>query len=159
MTHNSSHLRDRDQVLINTAKTAIGWSGFKQRHNHAGHVIGVAELTDMQGVTIPGLTLQIEVKAAADVQRCLYLFSIMQTVKTKRTPAYQLEVAPADKRTHNGVTTIYGPHEHVGRDDEPTAVVNSDVTCDNWDGALLWFFNRVSIVPFPIENPNGTTQL
>lgn len=81
----------------------------------------------------------------------------MQAVKTKRTPAYQLEVAPADKRTHNGATTIYGPHQHVGLDDEPTAVVNSDVTCDKWNGALLWFFNRVSIAPFSTENPNGTT--
>lgn len=141
--------------MIDTPKLAIRWSGFRQRHNHAGHVVGVAELTDIQGVTLPGLTLQIEVKAPVSTERCLILFSIMQTVKTKRTPVYQLEVAPATKRTHNGATVIYGPHEHVGRELEPTAVVNSNVNCDNWANTVVWFFNRVSVVPFPIENPNG----
>lgn len=145
--------------MINTPKQAIGWSGFKQRHNHAGHVIGVAELVDAQGITLPGLTLQIEVKAAVEVDRCLYLLSIMQLIKKKRTRAYQLEVAPTSKRTHIGNPNLYGPHEHVGDEDEPTPVVSEDVTCDNWDGVLRWFFNRASIVPFHIENPNGKPEL
>lgn len=129
------------------------WSGFRQRDNHASHVIGVAELIDAKSITLPGYTLQIEVKAPIDSERCLYLFSIMHLVKGRRIRVYQLEVVPANKRSHNGLTTIYGPHEHLG-EEEPTPVACSDVNCDNWDASLRWFFNRVSVAPFDVENPN-----
>lgn len=145
--------------MIDTPKLAIRWSGFKPRHNHAGHLFGVAELTDASGVTIPGLTLQIEIKAPIETQRCLYLFSLMQLVQKKRVRTYQLEVAPETKRTHNGPVPLYGPHEHTGDDDEPAPVASQDVSCDNWHGSLLWFFNRVSVTPFLIENPNGHVEL
>lgn len=150
---------EEDSIVIDVPKQAIRWSGFKPRHNHAGHLFGVAELADTFGVTIPGLTLQIEIKAPVDSQRCLFLFSVMQLVQKKRVRTYQLEVAPITKRTHNGKTPIYGPHEHVGDKNEPTPVVSPDVSCDNWSGCLQWFFNRVSVAPFPIENPNGHVEL
>lgn len=72
---------------------------------------------------------------------------------------YQLEVAPATKRTHIGNPDIYGPHEHIGDEDEPKAVVSPDVNCDNWDKVVIWFFNRVSMTPFQVENPNGKSKL
>ncbi|OYQ41069.1 hypothetical protein CHU94_08130 [Rhodoferax sp. TH121] len=97
--------------------------------------------------------MQIEVKAPADVERCLYLFSIFQLRNKKRVRAYQLEVAPRSKRTHNGLTTIYGPHEHHW-EDEPLPVTAEEVKCDNWSGALSWFFLRTSITPFEIKDPN-----
>ena len=144
---------DQYRVMLDTPKQAIRWSGFTQRDNHAGHILGVAELVDAQGITMPGYTLQIEVKAAAEVNRCLYLFSIMHLHNKKRLRAYQLEVAPQNKRTHIGNPNIYGPHEHVGEEDEPTPVVSDDVNCDNWESVVRWFFTRVSVTPFPIENP------
>lgn len=144
--------------MIDAPKQAIRWSGFEQRYNHAGHVVGVAELVDVQGITLPGYTLQIEVKAPIDVGRCLYLFSIMHLVQRQRVRVYQLEVAPQNKRTHNGLTTIYGPHEHTDSN-EPTPVVNPNVNCDNWAGSMHWFFNRVSVIPFEIENPNSHVEL
>lgn len=144
--------------MIDIPKQAIRWSGFKQRDNHASHVIGVAELVDAQGITLPGYTLQIEVKAPVDSERCLYLFSIMHLVQRQRVRTYQLEVVPTSKRSHNGLTTIYGPHEHIGQN-EPIAVVSPDVNCDNWCASLRWFFNRVSVTPFDIENPNSHVEL
>lgn len=139
-------------VLIDTPKQALRWSGFKSRSNHVGHLIGVAELVDAQGITIPGYTLQIEIKAPVDTSRCLFLFSVMRLHQKQRLRVYQLEVAPRSKRTHNGALPLYGPHEHV-ETSEPTAVTDSSVDCDNWKGSLQWFFNRVSVQPFEIDDP------
>lgn len=144
--------------MIDIPKQALRWSGFKPRSNHLGHMVGVAELTDASGVTIPGHTVQIEIKAPVDVARCLYLFSIMRLHNKQRDRVYQLEVAPRSKRTHNGATIIYGPHEHVG-EAEPTPITDTVVNCDNWAGALQWFFNRVAIQPFDIEDPTCHVEL
>ncbi len=144
--------------MINSPKQALRWSGFKPRSNHAGHLVGVADLVDAQGITLPGYTLQIEIKAPVDASRCLFLFSIMRLHQKKRLRVYQLEVAPRSKRTHNGPTPIYGPHEHVG-DADPTPVTDSGVDCDNWTGALQWFFSRISVQPFEVEDPNCHVEL
>lgn len=138
--------------MIDAPKQALRWSGFKPRGNHVGHLVGVAELVDAQGITIPGHTLQIEIKAPVDTARCLFLFSIMRLHQKQRLRTYQLEVAPRSKRTHNGAVPIYGPHEHTGEED-PTPITDSSVDCENWAGALQWFFNRVSVQPFDIEDP------
>ncbi len=145
-------------AIIDQPKQALRWSGLKPRPNHAGHLVGVADLVDAQGITLPGYTLQIEIKAPVVTARCLYLFSIMRLHQKQRRRVYQLEVAPRGKRTHNGATTIYGPHEHVG-ESEPTPVLDSGVDCDNWKGALRWFFNRISVQPFDVEDPLSHAEL
>lgn len=139
--------------MLQSQKSAIRWTGLQARSNHAGHLVGVAELTDAQGITLPGLTLQIEVKAPIDCDRCLYLFSIMRLKTRQRRRVYQLEVSPLGKRTHNGTQTIHGPHEHID-ENEPIAIDHPDVKCDNWPGALAWFFRRTHITPFEILDPN-----
>lgn len=139
--------------MLETPKTAIRWSGLQPRKNHVGHLIGVAELVDSGGITLPGLTLQIEVKAPIDCERCLYLFSIMRWKNRQRRRVYQLEVSPLGKRTHNGTTTIHGPHEHV-EENEPIRIDNPDVRCENWAGALAWFFKRTHIAHFDIQDPH-----
>ncbi len=83
------------QAMLGTPKQALRWSGFKPSSNHAGHLVGVAELVDAGGVTLPGYTLQIEIKAPVVTARCLYLFSIMRLHQRQRLRAYQLEVARA----------------------------------------------------------------
>lgn len=64
------------------------------RSNHAGHIVATADLLDQSFVTIPGITVQLEVKSPVAVDSCLYLFSIMQLQAKKRTCLFQLEVAP-----------------------------------------------------------------
>lgn len=145
---------DQVQVesLLAQPKLAVRWTGWQPRGNHAGHLIGTAELLELNGTTIPGVTLQIEVKAAVVAPRCLYLFSIMRLAQRDRRPIYQLEVAPADKRTHNGPEPIYGPHEHVSNT-EPTAVNDASVNCESWDDCLRWFLTRTGVTPFQTTNP------
>ncbi len=140
-------------MILEMPKTAIRWTGLIKRTNHAGHLIGIAELVDSGGITLPGLTLQIEVKAPIDCERCLYQFSIMRLKNRQRRRFYQLEVAPLGKRTHNGATTLHGPHEHI-EENEPIAIDHPDVRCENWAGALAWFFRRTHITHFDIPDPN-----
>ena len=134
-------------------KVAHNWSGFIKRPNHAGSVIGSAQLSDANNIFIPGVTLEIEVKAPIVTTRCLLLFTIMRRKgAVPRNRVLQLEVCPKDKRSHNGVTVIYGPHFHVG-DDEPTPVDELGVNCDDWEGSLAWFLRRINVQPFAVEKP------
>jgi hypothetical protein len=118
--------------------------------------MGVAELIDGAGVTMPGLTVQIEIKSPIVAVSCFFLLSIMRLAGRERRPVYQLEVTPNGRRSHNGRIPIYGPHEHVGAL-EPVAVAHAGVNCDDWNGCLSWFFTRTSILPFDVPNPLVTT--
>jgi len=139
---------------LDVPKIVLNWSGLKPRSNHIGHLVGLGEIAEGRtGITLPGLTVQVEVKAPQDVARCLYLFTVFQLKAGTRHRAYQLEVAPANKRTHNGDNgPIYGPHEHLY--EEVTAVDHADVNCGNWGGALRWFFFRIALDPIEIPDPN-----
>lgn len=145
---------DRTQLdaLLLRKKHAHGWSGFQKRDNQANYLIGVSQLTDSGGVFIPGLTLEIEVKAPVMVDRCLLFFTLRQRAIGKRPRLYQLEVCPRDKRSHNGATVIHGPHEHF-LEDEPRAVTEMSVNCDNWDASFGWFLERVNVVDLKVERP------
>jgi hypothetical protein len=148
-------LDDIDAILrlVALPKRAHNWSGFQPRGNHAGSVIGNAYLTDENDVFIVGTMLEIEIKAPIIAPRCLMLFTIMQRKGTiPRQRVFQLEVCPHDKRSHNGVTTIYGPHLHIG-DDEPSAVSESGVNCEDWERSLQWFLRRINVQPFIIDKP------
>lgn len=112
----------------------------------------MAQLTDEHGVFFPGLTAEIEVKAAIVAAQCLFQFSIRQKKGKLKELVYQLEVAPPSKRTHNGVQALYGPHEHVG-DAEPSSVKHSSVNCDDWDGCLTWFLQRVNVTGLEVDKP------
>jgi len=141
------------QSLISISKTIDGWRGFQARDNHAGHLIGSAQLIDSTGVYLPGLTLDIEIKQSAVSAQCLFQFSIRRRRVKLREIVYQLEVVPFAKLSHNGFTKIYGPHEHVGSEDEPTPVTNSDVNCENWDGCIAWFAKRINVAGLQVEKP------
>ena len=143
---------DQALPLIAKAKSAKSWSGWSCRSNHVSHIIGVAELLDADGISIPGLTVELEAKAAIVADTCLYIFSIMKLRGRERVPVYQLEVASRAKRTHNGLTTIYGPHEHIGST-EPTPITEASVDCSSWEACLQWFISRTNIVNLTPDNP------
>lgn len=138
--------------LMTVPKYAVHWSSFQKRENHAGHIIGVAQLTDPDGVYFPGLTLEIEVKAAIVSPQCLFQFSLRQKKGKLKEVVYQLEVAPQAKKTHNGLTPIYGPHEHIG-EDEPSLVNQRSVNCNDWNGCISWFLQRVNVTGLDVEKP------
>lgn len=145
---------DPDEALpiIAQQKSMTSWSGWQVRNNHVNHRIAVGSLSTLDKVSIAGLTVELEVKADLTAVSCLFLFSIMKLRGRDRVPVYQLEVASRQKRTHNGLTTIYGPHEHVGSS-EPTAVTHSKVDCSSWNDCLEWFLDRTAIHGFQGANP------
>lgn len=96
--------------------------------------------------------MQLEVKANVVALSCFYLFTLMQLRGRDRQRVYQLEVAPATKLTHRGLTTIHGPHEHL-LSEEPTPVLDPGVNCDSWDECAAWFLLRTSIVAPTLPNP------
>ncbi len=136
-------------ALPKIATALVAWQA---RSNHSGSVVCVSPLTDPQGVTYPGLTVQLEAKAPTAVESCLYLFTIFRLDQGKRTRAYQLEVIPAAKRGHNGPTgPIFGPHEHFG--EEAFAVVDDEVNCGDWLAAYIWFCRRCTLTAPTIASP------
>lgn len=73
--------------------------------------------SDELGGTIPGVVIQVEFKyhkrIAESGKMVLTLFKRKQQEKLR---AYQLETSAEYKITsHNGITPIYGTHEHVGK--------------------------------------------
>lgn len=126
---------------------AVKGGTWDARANHAGHQIWVAQVFDMEDISIPGLTVELEVKAAAPVDTCLYQFTLRQRVGMHRLRAYQLEVVHKGKRSHNGpYGPLYGPHEHIGTGETSVyAVAAPELRCDNWQEALSFFAERAGI--------------
>jgi len=144
--------RNKQEKLIAVAKRAHNWTGFVKRENQANYLIGSAQLSDSSNVFIPGLTMEIEIKAPIHVERCLFLFTLRQRLTGKRPRIYQLDVCPRDKRSHNGDPVIYGPHEHFF-DEEVHAVVDNGVNCENWRSSLSWFLRQANILDMNVEWP------
>ncbi|MDB5576893.1 MAG: hypothetical protein JWR80_2069 [Bradyrhizobium sp.] len=139
-------------ILLLKPKRAHNWTGFQKRENQANYLIGLAQLSDLDDVFMPGLTLEIEVKSPVLVERCLVMFTLRKRMGALRPRLYQLEVCPSDKRSHNGDPVIYGPHEHF-LEDEVHAVTEISVNCDDWDGAVDWFLKRINVHKFKVERP------
>jgi len=138
--------------ILSEKKYARNWSGFHPRANHRGLVVGTAILVDANGVSIPGMTLQIELRVGTVVADCLIFYSIFQLIGSRRVRGYQLEVCPDEKLSHNGVQKIFGPHEHMPNG-ETHAVQENGVNCNNWDASFKYFLKRTNIEFFPVEQP------
>lgn len=139
-------------ALLAQAKTAPNWAGWTERSNHSGHFLNVAPLLDATGVTLPGITVELEVKAASLAGVCFYLFTLMESRARVRSRIYQLEVVPSWKRSHSGLTTIHGPHEHL-LSDEPLPVSDPGVNCGSWLTSAQWFFARTGIAMPQVTDP------
>ena len=114
------------------------------RGNHAGHKDLTISIVDSDGSVMAGLTFTAEIKAPVVVDRCFYLFTLYKLHRSGRRRIYQLEVRPANRRTHIDVAGhIYGPHEHFGCDEvRPVEGLN----CEEFDRALTYFCERCSIL-------------
>lgn len=138
--------------MIELPKKALHWSGLSQRKNHHGHLIGVSPLEDAGGITLRGLTMEIEIKAHVDAVSCKWLFTLYQSGFQYKVRLYQLEVSPRSKRSHNAKIPIYGSHEHYG-ELSVNAIDSPKIGCDNWAESLNYFFKTANIEPFHIDDP------
>ena len=137
-------------LMPKRATSALVW---EPRQNHSGHLFAFSQVEDQSGAVIPGLTIYLEVRSPVVATACLYLFTLFKLVDGKRRRAYQLEVAPVEKRTHNGSDgPLYGPHEHFG---EPVAlqVQGPGVRCGEWSACFEFFAARCSLTADPVRAP------
>lgn len=97
---------DRALELMAVPKLCAASFAWGERDNHAGLLLASAQPEDETGAIPPGLTLQLVVKRPVVVDRCLYEFGLFQLEQGIRRRVYQLNVSPADKRSH---TVCRGP--------------------------------------------------
>ncbi|HDR8933001.1 hypothetical protein [Burkholderia vietnamiensis] len=107
--------RAEAEPLIAIKKVLHGDIELKARKNHAGYLLAMLRPEDELGATLPGMTIELETKAALLVDACrttATLFVLRQGVKWR---VHQIEVQPSHKRSHNSPSgPLYGPHEHRG---------------------------------------------
>ena len=120
---------------------ALAWS---ERDNHVGLLLASAQPEDDTGAIFPGMTLQLVVKRPVVVDRCLYELGLFQLEHRVRRRVYQLNVSPADKRSHNSPDgALFGPHEHVG--DRVLPINDPDIACGHLDVAFVFFCQRINL--------------
>jgi hypothetical protein len=128
-------------ALPKMCSASLAWS---ERDNHVGLLLASAQPEDETGAILPGLTLQLEIKRPIVVDRCLYEFGLFMLEHGVRRRVYQLNVCPADKRSHNGPQgPMHGPHEHVGNRVLP--VDDPDVACGRPDVAFAYYCRRINL--------------
>ncbi|GHD02323.1 hypothetical protein GCM10007320_61470 [Pseudorhodoferax aquiterrae] len=154
----SKFTKDAAMLVMERPKNLLGAPSWTVRQNHAGSKILVAQFVDEEGITIPGLSMLLEVRAPAVVDSCLFLFSLMQRGTPHEPRLYQLEVCPVNKPSHRGPEGfLYGPHEHVGDETASLAgMAGLGMDCSNWDFALTWFLMRTKVSnngPYTVPQP------
>lgn len=143
---------DEGRLIAAMPKRALDALAWEPRPNHAGNVFCHSVIVDREGVTIPGVTVVLEARAPLLVQSCFYLFTLYKSVAGQRRRAYQLEVVPAGRRSHNGPSgPLYGPHEHFG--EAAFRVTDPSVACTNWPNCLAYFLQQANLDPLTVSSP------
>lgn len=110
---------------------------------------------DELGGTIPGAVVQIEFKyhkrIAESGKMVLTLFKRKQQEKLR---AYQLETCAEHKVTsHNGITPIYGTHEHIGK---LVIKINPKYELDDITSWFAFFCDKINLnyTGAPLKQPS-----
>lgn len=143
---------DEGRLIAAVPKRALDALTWEPRANHAGHSFCHSVIVDRNGVTIPGLTVVLEARTPLLVQSCLYLFTLYKVMGGQKRRAYQLEVVPRERRSHNGLHgPLYGPHEHFG--EAAYTVTDPLVTCSSWPTCLAYFLRQANLEPLNVASP------
>ena len=133
-----------EQILATPKRCAAAFS-WRERDNHVGQLLATAQPEDDTGVLLPGLTMQLVVKRPVVADRCLYELGLFRLEHGVRHRVYQLNVTPADKRSHNSVAgPLYGPHEHIGSDVRP--VMDPGIVCGRLEIAFTLYCRRINLI-------------
>ncbi|MGB3290969.1 MAG: hypothetical protein WBA83_16980 [Burkholderiaceae bacterium] len=123
------------------ANPSIAWP---EKNNHKGLLLSSFQVEDETGAYIAGVTIRLEIKKPIVVERCLYEFGLFKLHNGASRRAYQLNVTPTDKVSHNApLGPIFGPHEHIG--DTVYAISQNGIQCGNLDVAFRFFCERINL--------------
>lgn len=120
---------------------SLSWA---EKNNHKGLLLSSFQIEDETGAYVAGVTIRLELKKPIVVNRCLYEFGLFKLHNGTSRRAYQLNVTPLDKASHNTPDgPIFGPHEHIGDIVHP--VTHEGVQCGNLDVAFKFFCERINL--------------
>jgi hypothetical protein len=147
-----------EMALIRLGKSYQGVLCFEGKDNNLAFKVLAFRPVDEEGLTIPGVTVEIHLRVGLTADRCKYTFTLFHLSKQKKRRIYQLEIVPRSKRSHNGPPRLYGPHEHFG--DTDIRPVQSDLDCTDYIAWLDLFCNRINlaldaVMPYPFGEDNG----
>lgn len=148
-----------DIELIGLPKQYDGVVHAETKATHSAFKVIYFRPLDEDRVSIPGLSIEITIRTGLVVDRCKYTFTLFMLSQRKKHRVYQLEVVPADKRSHNGPPRIYGPHEHYGDSGDVRPVQNS-LCCSDYKEWLNLFCQRINLrlsseLPYPFGDDDG----
>jgi len=133
---------DDARSIASGSKSLHGALAWHKRDNHAGFLIASARVEDADGAFLPGLTVEFEYKAGISLARCQFLFTLFTLRQGAKLRAYQLEISPPEKRTHNETgNIIYGTHEHWG----DKAIALSGFGCDDYTRGFAHFCQQINL--------------
>ncbi len=137
---------DQAEHVMAVPKLCAASFGWTERDNLADLLLALAQPEDETGAILPGLTMQLVVKRPVVVDRCLYEFGLFQLEHGVRRRVFQLNVSPANKRSHNGPQggADYGPHEHVG-DGAVRPITDPDIACGRLALAFAHYCKRINL--------------
>ena len=142
---------DEARTIAAIPKKLHGQFAPQKRNNHAGHLVATARVEDADGAILPGLIVEVEYKAPLALDRCLFLFTLFIQRHGAKLRAYQMEITPPDKRTHNEPgNIIYGAHEHWGKE----AIALPGFGCDDYSRGLAHFCQQINLTAIQLELPS-----
>ncbi|WP_421722393.1 hypothetical protein [Alloalcanivorax xenomutans] len=115
-----------------------------KQHNKRYHICEF-RVEDDEFSTIPKVIISISLRVGFIPEECLYTFSIFWQDGGKKYRAYQLEVCPPKKRSHNGgkkSASCHGPHEHIGNE---VKEVRTGLGCADHHDWFKWFCDRINL--------------
>ncbi|PHN31861.1 hypothetical protein [Pseudomonas sp. ICMP 561] len=131
-------IKEMDDIeLIRLRKSYAGELSFEGKETNLAFKVIAFRPVDEEGLSIPGLTVEIHLRVGLTADRCKYTFTLFRLSRQKKRRIYQLEVVPKAKRSHNGPPRLFGPHEHLG--ESRILPVQSDMDCTNYVGWLEFF--------------------
>jgi len=112
-------------------------------------------LADDNGVTIPGLSVDLQYRRGMLMDECKYKFTIF-LFRGRRHRLYQIEVVPPDQPSHteNG-KKWYGPHQHFG---DRAEKIDEKLGCNDHEEWFKVFLKRANIGPAKYMPPPPLQQ-
>lgn len=128
-------------------KSVRGDLHLRPRNNHAGYIAAAVRPEDETAASIPGLTVELELKIPLRVDACKNTASIYLLRSGVKYRVYQIEIQPVAKRSHNAPgNIIYGPHEHIG--DQVKVYEGPPLSCSTPIEPLFQIFCRKANIGF-----------
>jgi hypothetical protein len=140
------HLTEEEVAsALALSKTMIGDLDWNEKPSNSAFLEATSLLFDDTGATVPGLTVELRVRAGIYPEDCRFDFSLFQVKGSRRMRAYQINVRPVNKPSHtepNG-EIWYGSHHHFGERAE--IILDTGLGCDHHEKWFKLFLKNANI--------------